>query len=256
MNGGTVPRPPNVGERVGQALAPADPAEPSITNSEISELLAIEAESASQPLQRAFRRVPRKALPWTDEASQLYREQRSLTELPGIGPHLEKIILGWLQRPPLVSTPPDIRQNFLTWTEAHSILEKASSWSQSLKGDLQMHSLWSDGSGSIQEMAEAGDALGYEYIAITDHSKGLKIAGGINEDQLEQQAAEIQSVNDAFETAGRTIRVLRSVELNLTPAGEGDMTDESLRRLDLVLGCFHSALRKKDDQTGALHRSD
>jgi putative hydrolase len=256
MNGGTVPRPPNVGERVGQALAPADPAEPSITNSEISELLAIEAESASQPLQRAFRRVPRKALPWTDETSQLYREQRSLTELPGIGPHLEKIILGWLQRPPLVSTPPDIRQNFLTWTEAHSILEKASSWSQSLKGDLQMHSLWSDGSGSIQEMAEAGDALGYEYIAITDHSKGLKIAGGINEDQLEQQAAEIQSVNDAFETAGRTIRVLRSVELNLTPAGEGDMTDESLRRLDLVLGCFHSALRKKDDQTGALHRSD
>lgn len=112
-----------------------------------------------------------------------------------------------------------------------------------------MHSLWSDGSGSIQEMAEAGDALGYEYIAITDHSKGLKIAGGINEAQLEQQAAEIESVNTALEKAGRTFRVLRSVELNLSPTGGGDMTSESLGRLDLVLGCFHSALRKKDDQT-------
>jgi len=161
-----------------------------------------------------------------------------LTELPGIGPYLEKIVLRWLQRPPLVAAPHDIRQNFLTWTQAHSILEKASSWSQSVKGDLQMHSLWSDGSGSIQEMAEACDALGYEYIAITDHSKGLKIAGGINEDQLEQQAIEIQSLNDAFETTGRSIRVLRSVELNLTPAGDGDMTHESLQRLDLVLGCF------------------
>ncbi len=249
MNGGAVPRSPNVRAKSGHALAPADPAEPSVTNSEISELLAIEAESASQPLQRAFRRASRKALLWTDEASQLHRERRSLTELPGIGPYLEKIVLRWLARPPLAATPPDIRQNFLTWTQAHSILEKTSSWSLSVKGDLQMHSLWSDGSGSIQEMAEAGDALGYEYIAITDHSKGLKIAGGINEDQLEQQAIEIQSINDAFETAGRTIRVLRSVELNLSPAGAGDMTDESLQRLDLVLGCFHSALRKKDDQT-------
>ena len=244
-----MPRSPNVRARPGQALAPADTAEQSVTNSEISELLAIEAESASQPLQRAFRRASRKALLWTEEASQIYRERRSLTELPGIGPYLEKIILRWLERPPLVPTPPDSRQNFLTWTQAHSILQKASSWSHSVKGDLQMHSLWSDGSGSIQEMAEVGDALGYEYIAITDHSKGLKIAGGINEDQLQQQSIEIQNVNDAFGAAGRTIRVLRSVELNLSPAGDGDMTDESLQRLDLVLGCFHSALRKKDDQT-------
>ena len=66
-----------------------------------------------------------------------------------------------------------------------------------IRGDLQMHTAWSDGSGSIQDMADAAAALGYSYVAITDHSKGLKIAGGINEDQLAQQAEEIAMVNDA-----------------------------------------------------------
>jgi len=244
-----MPQSTNVREESRPAISPPNSAEFLVTNADIGELLATEADIASQPLQRAFRRASRKAFLWTDEASQLYQERRSLTELPGIGPYLEKIVRRWLEHPPLIPPPPEIRQDFFTWTHAHAILQKAPSWSQPIKGDLQMHSLWSDGSGSIQEMAEAGDALGYEYIAITDHSKGLKIAGGINEAQLEQQAAEIESVNTALEKAGRTFRVLRSVELNLSPTGGGDMTSESLGRLDLVLGCFHSALRKKDDQT-------
>ena len=94
-----------------------------------------------------------------------------------------------------------------------------------------------------------GKHRGYEYIAITDHSKGLKIAGGINEEQLEQQGSEIASVNASLEVAGRSIRVLRSIEVNLSPTGEVDMSVSSLNKLDLVLGCFHSSLRKKDDQT-------
>ena len=112
-----------------------------------------------------------------------------------------------------------------------------------------MHSLWSDGSSSIQEMAEAGEARGYEYVAITDHSKGLKIAGGIDEEQLAQQADEIAIVNESLRSSDRTIRVLRSIEVNLSPRGEVDMDLASLAKLDIVLGCFHSALRKKEDQT-------
>jgi hypothetical protein len=88
-----------------------------------------------------------------------------------------------------------------------------------VKGDLQMHSVWSDGSSSIQEMAEAGEARGYEYIAITDHSKGLKIAGGIDEKQLFQQADDIAIVNESLRRANRTIRVLRSIEVNLSNIG-------------------------------------
>jgi hypothetical protein len=69
-----------------------DNAESGLTNSEIAELLATEAESASQPLQKAFRRASRKALLWPEEAHQLHRDGRSLTELPGIGPYLETIV--------------------------------------------------------------------------------------------------------------------------------------------------------------------
>jgi len=112
-----------------------------------------------------------------------------------------------------------------------------------------MHTEWSDGAGSITEMAEAGALRGYEYIAITDHAQSLKIAGGIDPMQLRQQADVIADVNDTLAASGETLRVLRSIELNLNPLGEGDMPPAVLANLDLVLGCFHSALRRKEDQT-------
>ena len=87
------------------------------------------------------------------------------------------------------------------------------------------------------------------YIAITDHSKGLKIAGGIDEMALAKQGEEIAAVNAATQSSGGKITVLRSIEMNLNPRGEGDMEPESLRQLDLVLGSFHSSLRKMEDQT-------
>ena len=98
-------------------------------------------------------------------------------------------------------------------------------------------------------MADAAAARGYEYIAITDHSQGLKIANGINEAQLLEQAGEICEINDQLVASGQPVRVLRSIELNLDPQGRGDMDSDSLSQLDLVLGSFHSALRRKEDQT-------
>jgi putative hydrolase len=228
-----------------RVLLPEDP----LTNSQIAELLASAGDDAKPPLSKAYRRASRKALLWTEEASFLYQERQSLTELPGVGPYLEKTIRKWIESSPVVPSTPDLRQNFLTRTQVRAILEKQPTWSGLAKGDLQMHTLWSDGSASIQEMAEAGDARGYEYIAITDHSKGLKMAGGVNEEQLEQQASEISAVNDSLRIRGGMLRVLRSIEVNLTPSGDVDMEPSSLSRLDIVLGCFHSALRKKDDQT-------
>jgi PHP domain len=75
---------------------------------------------------------------------------------------------------------------------------------------LQIHSEWSDGSASVKEMPEAGEERGYEYIAITDHAQGLKIAGVIDEKQLSEQGIEISAVNDAMKRTGKRIRVLRS----------------------------------------------
>jgi histidinol phosphatase-like PHP family hydrolase len=112
-----------------------------------------------------------------------------------------------------------------------------------------MHTIWSDGSASIADMAAAAVERNYDYIAITDHAKGLKIAGGLDEARLREQAIEIAAVNRSLESAGHKLRVLRSIELNLNPAGEGDMEPEALAELDIVIGCFHSALRRKEDQT-------
>src|SRR5205807_7216588 len=89
----------------------------------------------------------------------------------------------------------------------------------------------------------------YEYIAITDHSKGLSIANGINEAKLKRQSAEIEAVNSEMQTNAKSLSVLHSIEMNLNPLGEGDMEPVALRSLDIVLGSFHSALRRKDDQT-------
>ena len=221
----------------------------SLSNSDIAELLATAAESAKMPLQKALRRASRKAFLWPEEAAIIVEQGRPLVDLPGIGPSLDRIIRRWIEDPPDIPAPPEIRQYFFTLPQARAIVAKHSSWSRALKGDLQMHTQWSDGSGSIENMAGAAAERGYQYVAITDHSKGLKIAGGITEEQLQQQAREIDDVNSILVSQGICVRVLKSIELNLDPRGRGDMDSRSLADLDLVLGCFHSSLRKKDDQT-------
>jgi histidinol phosphatase-like PHP family hydrolase len=218
-----------------------------LTNAEIAEMLAREADHAKQPLQRALRRAARRAFLWPDEAANLSRRGESLTQLSGIGPYLNRLILEWLSKSSASGEPAEMRQDFLTMATARSMREKQREFFGAVQGDLQMHSTWSDGSASIQEMAEAAELRGYSYIAITDHAKGLKIAGGIDEDQLERQGEEIAEVNRSMRSRG--LRVLRSIELNLSPDGQGDMDGKSLQHLDLVLGCFHSALRRKEDQT-------
>jgi histidinol phosphatase-like PHP family hydrolase len=221
-----------------------------VRNSDIAELLAGASEHAKQPLQRALRRAARRSFLWPEEAEDMLARGQSLTELAGIGPYLNKQIIDWLRHPPeSAEAIPEIRQNFLTLAEARTLRSKYPDRFRQIRGDLQMHTLWSDGSGSIQDMAEAARSRGYSYIAITDHSKGLKIAGGIDEDQLAKQGEEIVAINESMRGNAGGFRVLRSIELNLSPMGTGDMDQAALDRLDLVLGCFHSALRRKEDQT-------
>jgi histidinol phosphatase-like PHP family hydrolase len=218
-----------------------------LNNAQIAELLALAAEHAKMPAQKALRRASRRAFMWPEEASTLLATGRSLTELTAVGPFIATLIKRWFDDPPEVPEPPELRRQFLTIADAKGTLAKKPAWLASVRGDLQMHTTWSDGDASIEEMAEAAVARGYGYIAITDHTKGLKIAGGINEEQLQQQAEEIAAVN--ARVGDRALTVLRSAELNINPRGEGDMDARSLRQLDLVLGCFHSSLRTKDDQT-------
>jgi len=221
-----------------------------LSNIDIAELLAQQAERETRILSRAFRRAARSAFLWPEEAADLVAQNRSLTELRSVGPFIEKQIRDWIEKPrPRIKTVPAIRQDFMSNAEARRLLSARSAWRKKLRGDLQMHTRWSDGSGTVREMADAAATRSYEYIAITDHSKALKIAGGIHERELKRQGLEIAKVNAALSKSAANVTVLRSIEMNLNPRGEGDMSPDSLRSLDLVLGSFHSALRTTEDQT-------
>jgi histidinol phosphatase-like PHP family hydrolase len=214
-------------------------------NRDIAELLARAGEEAEGHVRRALRRASRAALSWPVEAATLVDDDR-LTSLPRVGPYIGRRIREWLDADAPVPEPPPLRRDFLTLSEARATLAAKPEWTQALRGDLQVHTVWSDGTGTIEEMAEAAIRRGHEYIAITDHTRTLRIAGGLDEDRLAAQGDEIAAVNARL---GGRFRLLRAAEMNLAPDGTGDMPRPALARLDVVLGAFHSALRRRDDQT-------
>jgi DNA polymerase (family 10) len=110
-----------------------------------------------------------------------------------------------------------------------------------LIGDLQSHSTWSDGKASILEMAEAAHARGCEYLAITDHSRSLGVAGGLTIERLEQQRQEI---TEAQRFLGDEIQLLHGTEVEVLADGSLDFPDEVLAGLDVVVASVHSSLRQ------------
>jgi DNA polymerase (family 10) len=105
-----------------------------------------------------------------------------------------------------------------------------------VKGDLQVHSNWTDGQNSIWEMAEQAKKNGLEYIVISDHSKYLAMTGGLDEKGLLKQAKEIAEVNKQVDS----ITVLQGVELNILKDGRLDVSDEALKKLDVASAGVHS----------------
>lgn len=221
----------------------------SLTNEQLAELLALEAEKHEGNKEKAARRASRKAFGWPREVADMVEQGESLKTLPAVGPWVSKLMQDWLDDPPEVTEPDRLRADFMSLASAKHTLATEWDLRDELRGDLQMHSTYSDGRVSMKEMALEGIALGHEYIAITDHSKGLKIAGGMSEEVLSEQRREIDALNDELEQGNATFRVLRALEMNISPDGTGDMEPEALEELDLVLGSFHSKLRIKEDQT-------
>jgi putative hydrolase len=108
-----------------------------------------------------------------------------------------------------------------------------------LKGDLHLHSDWSDGGSPIREMAEAAIALGHEYMALTDHSPRLTVANGLTPARLEKQLEEVAALNEEL----APFRILTGIECDINLDGSLDQTDELLGRLDVVVASVHSDLR-------------
>lgn len=105
-----------------------------------------------------------------------------------------------------------------------------------LRGDLQLQTTWTDGANTIEEMAAEAQRLGHEYIAITDHTRGLAMTGGSDEKQLRRQMAAIDKLNRRL--AG--IRVLKGAEVNIDKDGRLDIDDATLAQLDVVGVAVHS----------------
>jgi histidinol phosphatase-like PHP family hydrolase len=220
-----------------------------LTNGQIAEFLALDAESEDGHRQRALERASRAAMfVWPEEAAGVSASGRSLTELSGVGPWMARKILTLLEHDPAAAEPPEVRRGFLTRAEANDALASAPAFVDAILGDLQMHTTETDGRSTLDEMIEASRARGYAYACITDHSQGLKITHGMDEGRLLLQGEQIRRVNAALDDAGG-FRVLHGIEMNLSPAGEGDMDPAALATLDVVLGAFHSALRLEEDQT-------
>jgi DNA polymerase (family 10) len=115
-----------------------------------------------------------------------------------------------------------------------------------IRGDLQMHTRWSDGSDSAEAMARAARERGYEYIAITDHSRSLKFAGGVTIDELREHARQVRKIADRV-----GIAILMGTECEVHPDGSLDYPDEVLRELDIVLAAVHSRFRMSEAEMTA-----
>lgn len=115
---------------------------------------------------------------------------------------------------------------------------------EEVKGDLHCHSTWSDGTMTIQEVVETARGLGLSYVAITDHSKSLGIAHGLDEARLAEQGKEIDAINKELSD----FTVLKGIECDIKAEGSMDLSDSSLADLDFVIGSIHSGF-KNDEET-------
>ena len=113
-----------------------------------------------------------------------------------------------------------------------------------IRGDLHVHSDYSDGSMSLEEAARALRAMGYEYGAITDHSKSLKIAGGLSEKEVISKTEKIRRINKGY----RDFRLLSGTEADIRSDGTIDYPDDILRELDVVIAAVHSGFKQPKEQ--------
>jgi DNA polymerase (family 10) len=140
--------------------------------------------------------------------------------------------------------PPELR-------EAQGEIEKAEQGAipklvelPDIKGDLHTHTEWSDGHDSIEELAQAAQDMGYQYIAITEHSAGRGIAHGLDVERLREQVAEIKAVNER----STRIHVLTGIEVDIRADGKLDLPHEVLSELDIVIAAVHSAMNQSEEK--------
>ena len=125
----------------------------------------------------------------------------------------------------------------------HHMLPKLIGYND-IKGDLQMHTKWSDGNNTIDEMAIAAKKLMHEYICITDHTGKLAIANALDEKRIIAQRKEIEKINKKISG----IKILQGTEVNITDYGDLDMKDSVLKDFDIVVASIHSGFKNPKEK--------
>jgi putative hydrolase len=222
---------------------------------------------AEKPKMFGYKRAAAAILSLDDQLTDMVEPGGTLPKIPGIGPGSERVIYEVLNtghsdtvetaieksgRRAEIEKRRQFRHHFLSHARVLSILSDrafAEPARTQYHGDLQMHSQWSDGYPTVAEIARACRKRGYQYAAVTDHSYGLRIAGGMSMADAARQRQAIARVNARY---GGQFRLLQGIEANIDAAGNLDLSDQEAETFDVVLAAPHSKLRKDEDQTARM----
>jgi histidinol phosphatase-like PHP family hydrolase len=211
-----------------------------------------------------YKRAAAAILALEEPIASLVQPDGTLRKIPNVGPSSSRIILEVLNtgtsatieaaiagsaEQPDIERGRGLRGDFLSRAQVVAALHDTSLTGPALAdyhGDLQMHSVYSDGSQTLEQIVEAGLERGYSFSAVTDHSYGLPIARGVSMARLAEQHREIDRLNARYR--GR-FRLLKGIEANIRADGSVDMQPDELRQLEIVVAAPHSALRQSADQT-------
>ncbi|HJZ75839.1 MAG TPA: DNA polymerase/3'-5' exonuclease PolX [Vicinamibacterales bacterium] len=214
-----------------------------------------------------YQRAAAALLALEEPIESLVQPDGTLRKIPNIGPSSTRVILEVLQTGTSatieraiaesgqgtdVERRRDLRGHFLSRSQVLAAFRNRKLVGPQIadyKGDLQMHSTWSDGSQTLEDIVRAGMARGYCFCGVTDHSYGLPIARGVSMERLAQQHREIDALNGTYR--GR-FRLIKGIEANILADGTVDMRPEELAQLELVVAAPHSSLRTGADQTSRM----
>jgi histidinol phosphatase-like PHP family hydrolase len=214
-----------------------------------------------------YKRAAAAVLSLEQPLTELRRPDGTLEKIPGVGPASSRVILEVLDtgtsptvertvelsgRAEEIHTRRALRTHFLSRAEVVRILSDPvfdGPRTADYNGDLQMHSEWSDGAPTLDQIGEACLARGYRFAAVTDHSYGLKIAGGMSMESAAEQRRVIDRLNARWE---ERFRLIHGIEANIDPDGRLDLSASEAAQFELVLAAPHSRLRRSEDQTGRL----
>lgn len=190
---------------------------------------------------KAYRRAADAVDQLTAEQRTDHQQRNSWAKVPGIGPKTAAVI-----GQAMSGAVPD----YLTQLRdaATPLAEGGEAMRQAIKGDLHVHSDWSDGGSPLDETMITARSLGHEYCAITDHSPRLTVARGLTAERRRQQLAVIDDLNEAL----APFRIVKGIEIDILEDGSLDGEDDLLAELELVVSSVHSKLRM--DSESMTHR--